>query len=94
MKHIYTIKELDQDRFNEVKSILKEIEDLLLSDAFHSYLEEVVRLRIDHYIHELIENEDNEPKNFGRSMYCFRETFDNYMKEVVSIFLCISYRIF
>lgn len=82
MKHIYTIKELDQDRFNEVKSILKEIENLLLSDAFHSYSEEVMRLRIDHYIHELIESEDSEPKNFGRSMYGFRETFDNYVKEV------------
>ena len=71
MKHTYTIKELDQDRFNEVKNTLREIEDLLLSDAFHSYSEEVMKLRIDHFIYELIENEDNEPKNFGRSMYIF-----------------------
>lgn len=67
VKHSYTIKELNQDKFHEVKCILKEMEELLSSYAFHSYSEEVTKLRIEHYIYGLLESEN--PKEFQESMF-------------------------
>lgn len=65
IKHSYTIKELNKEKFDELKRILKEMEELLLSYAFHSYSEEVTKLRIEHFIHGLIETE--KPQEFQES---------------------------
>ncbi|XP_035218125.1 ectopic P granules protein 5 homolog [Stegodyphus dumicola] len=54
ISHSYIIKELDNRKFEELSSMLQEVEEQIISDAFYSYSDLLMKLRIQQYLYKLI----------------------------------------
>ncbi|GFU39340.1 ectopic P granules protein 5 homolog [Nephila pilipes] len=50
----YFIKELDENKFEEVIEILRELEQIAISDVFYSYLVELSKMKIEQYVYNMI----------------------------------------
>ncbi|KAG8195033.1 hypothetical protein JTE90_029615 [Oedothorax gibbosus] len=53
ISHSYYIKELDEKVFNEVIEILRELEEIILSNTYYSYSDQLSKFKIEQYIYNM-----------------------------------------